>query len=101
MRKLLLSAAAGIVGLALTGAAEAHPGVGGHARPPVAARAHYQDHGVRFAGGVYYRGRDHHHWTRCVWDSVHHRYQYWDPSLQVYYYWSPATQCYYPVNYCP
>jgi hypothetical protein len=101
MRNVLLSMAAGVVGLALAGTANAQPVVVGGHPPAVGVRAYYRDHGVRFSGGYYYVGRDDHHWTRRVWDPVHHRYHYYDPYLRVYYYWDPARQCYYPIDYCP
>jgi hypothetical protein len=99
MRKLFLTVAAGVLGLALTGTAEARPGHE-HFRP-TRERAYHGEHGVRFKGGYYYAGREHHHWTRTVWDAPHHRYIYWDPYVQCYYYWYQPGNCYYPVSYCP
>ena len=97
MRRILLSAAAGVVGLALTGAAQAHE----PSHHPGPARVYYRDHGHRFSGGYYYIGHDHHHWSRQVWDAHYHRYQYYDPYLRCWYYWYPAGNCYYPVGYGP
>jgi hypothetical protein len=60
----------------------------------------YKDkHGKVFAGGHYYEGRDHRHWTRWNWDARHSCYQYWCPSAQCYYYWCAPRNCYYPVTY--
>jgi hypothetical protein len=61
-------------------------------------RNSYRSHGVRFAGGYYYAGRNHHHWGETVWSPVYNRTIYWDPSLLVWYYWDDATGCYYPVS---
>ncbi len=100
MRRIVIGLAAsalGIVALAGTADASSH---GGH-RPAAHSHSYYRDHGQRFRGGYLYRGRDHHHWTRTVWDPVCRRYQYWDPSLSVWYYWYPADNCYYPVSYTP
>src|SRR5262245_24934281 len=104
MRKLLLGlAAAGAFGLTgLTGTADAaHRPTGHVARVVHGSRAYYRDHGVRFSGGYYYRGHDHHHWTRRAWDPVHRRWHYWDPNLNVYFYWYAPGNCYYPITYCP
>ncbi len=104
MRKILFSLASGALGLALTGAAQAHePERHGHhtPRPAVDVRFYYRDHGVRFDAGYSYPGRDHHHWARRVWDPRFARYQYWDASLCRYYYWCPQHQCYYPTSYRP
>jgi hypothetical protein len=99
MRKIVLSLAAGVASLALTSApASAHEPHRG--REP-AVRSYYREHGHAFKGGYYYVGRDHHHWTRRVWDPVHCRYNYWDPSVCCYYYWYAPANCYYPVSYCP
>jgi hypothetical protein len=87
-KKIVLALAVGVAGLALASPAEAHP-----------ARPYYRTHGVRFAGGYYYRGFDHHHWGHRVWSPVYRRYQYWDPYLRVYFYWAPDRGCYYPVGY--
>jgi hypothetical protein len=96
MGKIILGLAAGVLGLALTGTADAHPGHGHHHEA-----GYYRSHGVRFRGGYYYLGRHHDHWTRRVWDARYHRYEYWDPNLQVYYYWYAPGNCYYPLTYCP
>jgi hypothetical protein len=66
------------------------------------AHRYYETHGVRFAGGYYYRGFEHHHWARQVWDARLNRWHYYDADLGCYFYWSPAQNCYYPVTYvCP
>ncbi|HYT92653.1 MAG TPA: hypothetical protein VEL76_28310 [Gemmataceae bacterium] len=102
MRKIYLSIAAVVLGLGLTGAAAnaAAP----HRPGTVVVRGgpgYYRDHSVRFNGGYYYRGRDHHHWARRVWDPAHRRYQYWDSGLNTYFYWYAPGNCYYPTTYCP
>jgi hypothetical protein len=51
MRRVLLGVAAFVLGLTLTGAAQAHPG------------GHYSHtHGHAFRGGYCYPGSHHHHW---------------------------------------
>jgi hypothetical protein len=113
MRKIVLSIAAGIMCLGLTSAAADARDV--HHGRPVAVRGHvvapnhvvhtgpayFHDHAVRFSGGYYYRGFDHNHWARRVWDPVHRRYQFWDSGLNTYFYWYAPGNCYYPVTYCP
>jgi len=99
MQRALLGVAACVLGLALTGAAQAHdnhPHPGGVVH---GGSAYHVQHGVRFSGGYYYPGHDHFHWERRVWDPVCHRYNYYDPNLHCYYYWSPGHNCWYPVGY--
>ena len=73
MRRILLTVAACALGLTLTSTVEAHP--------PRHAPAHvyYRDHGVRFSGGYYFAGRNHHHWSYKVWDARCRCYHYYDP----------------------
>jgi hypothetical protein len=92
MRRIMLALAAGVLGLAMTGTAEAHGFRGGHGH-----RGYHRGYGVRFAGGYYYRGHAHPRWGRTVWSPVYHRYHYWDPCYRCYYYYVPASSCYYPV----
>jgi hypothetical protein len=99
MKKILFAASALVLGLTLTGSANAadhhHGGPGrGHVVAP-----YFHEHGVRFGGGYYYRGRDHHHWERCVWDAHYCRYQYYDPYLCCWYYWDAGRDCYYPCGW--
>lgn len=97
MRRVFLFLGVCVLGFGLAGTASAHEGSHyGHGR---GHGGYYRDHGVRFSGGWYYRGRDHHHWSRTVWDARCHRYNYYDPYLHCYYYWSPVANCYYPVTY--
>ena len=58
-------------------------------------------HGVRFAQGTYYRGRDHRHWSYQRWDPRYRCYLYFDPCVRSWYYWNQPMACYYPVSYCP
>ena len=99
LKKVLFGLAIGAAGLCLASTAQAgapavvkkvaaHPG-----------RPYYRTHGVRFSGGYYYRGHDHHHWGQRVWSPVYRRYHYWDPYLRVYFYWCPQRDCYYPITY--
>jgi hypothetical protein len=64
----------------------------------VVGRPYYVTHGVRYAGGYYFRGHGHHHWGRRVWSPVYHRYQYYEPALGVWYFYDPVRVGYYP---CP
>jgi hypothetical protein len=102
MNRIALGLAAAVLGLGLsagTASAHGHPArVGAHAGAHV---HYYEHHATRFSGGWCYAGHDHHHWSRCVWDSAHRRYQYYDPGLCCWYYWSAPYNCYYPVTYCP
>ncbi len=98
MRKLLLTLAAGALGLVLTGTADAHGGYGRHGH---AVAAHHHGHAVRFRGGYYYPGRDHPHWARRVWNARLSRFEYFDPGLNISFYWYAPGNCYYPVTYCP
>jgi hypothetical protein len=103
MRKIFLSVAAGVLGLTLAGTAEAHNGGHGHRGHGGyhGHHGHVHGHGIRFKGGYYYRGRSCHFWTRRVWDSRCHRYQFWSPAYNCYYYWYAPANCYYPVTFCP
>jgi hypothetical protein len=99
MRRILLSAAAGVLGLALTGAGQAQAREGHDHGAYHPSRSYHQDHG-RFSRGYDYEGRDH-HWSGRVWIPTYHRYHYYDRDLRCYYYWSPQYRCYYPTDYCP
>jgi hypothetical protein len=66
------------------------------------AHRYFETHGVRFAGGYYYPGFDHHHWGRQVWDARLARWEFWDADLGCYFYWNATLNGYYPVTYiCP
>jgi hypothetical protein len=94
MNRIALALAAGLLGLGLTaGTAAAHG--------PYPGPAYHVNGAVRFSGGYYYAGHDHHHWSRRVWDAGCHRYHYYDPGLHCWYYWHAGHHCYYPVTYCP
>jgi hypothetical protein len=95
MRRFLIGAAVCALALTLTAAAPAAERHGGYRGP--APRAYYETHGQRFAGGWYYAGRDHHHWSYSRWDPVYRRTQYYDPYLRCYYYWDAVHYAYYPV----
>lgn len=97
MKKFLLGACALVLGLAYTGTAMANSHRGGdHGHGIVVG--HRGEHGIRFEGGHFYRGFDH-HWERRVWDAHFGRYQYWDPYYGCWYYWDAARDCYYPIGY--
>jgi hypothetical protein len=83
------------LGVGHPGVGLGHPGVVG-VRPAVRPYPHL--HGVRFAGGVYYRGLEHRHWDHCIWDARLARYHYWDPFLSCYYFYCPIRAGFYPVT---
>lgn len=62
---------------------------------------YHRDHGHVFAGGYYYSGKFHRHWSFCTWDTRYGCYCYWDPCCSSYYYWCQPDACFYPVSYCP
>ena len=116
MNKLLFGLGAAVLGLVLTGDANAHE-TRGHAAPHatvhagrgpvvahagrgpvVAARPYYLEHGSRYNGGYIYRGEQHSHWSYRVWNTRYNRYQYYDPTLRCYYYWNPIDVAYYPCD---
>src|SRR5947209_5577453 len=102
MKKFFLATAALVLGLTFAGAASAHETrvIVVPSRPRVYVGTSYQiDYGVRFSGGYYYRGYDHHHWSSRVWDAHYGRYHYYDPYVRIYYYWAPERGCYYPVGW--
>jgi hypothetical protein len=98
------AAVLGVVGLAATPAsadAKEHGHGRGRYHHEEHRHAYYREHGVHFSGGWYFRGRDHHHWERRVWNQRCHRWEYWEPDLCVWYFWSPGDCCFYPVTYSP
>lgn len=95
MRRLMLGVAGSVLSLSLCGSVMAHEYHG----PRPGDTVYYRTQGHPFAGGWYYPGRDHRHWSFRVHDAYSHRYHYYDPYLHVYYYWDPTRTCYYPVGY--
>ena len=109
MNKLIFGLGAAVLGLVLTGDANAHetrghaayhggPAYHGGRGPVVAARPYYLEHGARYNGGYIYRGQDHQHWSYRVWNTRYNRYQYYDPTLRCYYDWNPIDVAYYPCD---
>ncbi len=96
MKRIFFALAAGFLALTMAGEASAHPARVVHGRGHV-ARVVRPEHGVRFAGGHYYREHDF-HWTRRAWDVVHRRYQYWDPYYSCWYFYDPVRLAYYPCG---
>jgi hypothetical protein len=100
MRRAVLFVAACVLSLGLAGTASAAPsGHHGHHGHHGGRAYYYHSHGVRFSGGYYYPGFNHHHWSRRVWDVRCERWNYYDPYLQTWYYWVPSAGAYYPVTY--
>jgi hypothetical protein len=99
MRKTFLALAAGVLGLVLTGTADARPSGHGH---HVRERHSYRhSHAERLHRRHPSFAREQFHWTRRVWDARCNRWIYWEPQLQVYYYWDAPANCYSPVLYSP
>jgi hypothetical protein len=81
----------------------------GHAKGRVGAKGHtgaahkganyYRTNGVRYAGGYYYSGRKHNHWSQTVYNKEYKTTTYFDPGLKVWYYWDPVTKRYYPLSH--
>jgi hypothetical protein len=103
MRRFLLSVAAVVVSLALVATAEAGPkgnGSGSGVRSqPSHSRPYHEEHGTKFKGGYFYKGKDHHHWTYRYWWGKYGCYTYYCPSTSCWYYWYPQDNCYYPCSY--
>ena len=95
MKKVILGAAALVLGLAITGEASAN-GPRGHGS---SHRPYYASHGTKFRGGYYFSGYNHSHWGYKSWNVRYNRYHYWEPTLKCFYYWCPVNSCYYPVDY--
>src|SRR5262245_15108700 len=106
MRRLLLGLGALALALTTTTAVNAAE----HRRGPAVrhevirrevrrAPRFYETHGVRFAGGYYYRGFDHPRWASQVWNARLARWEFFDAELGCSYYWAPQYNCYYPVTY--
>lgn len=107
MRRFLTSMTVVVLALGASGTARADVVVrarpfGFERRVVVTGRPasnYYALYGTRFAGGWYYRGLNHAHWTYTYWSNRYHCPLYWDPSLRCYYYWHQPTGSYYPVSY--
>jgi hypothetical protein len=98
MNKTLFALVAGVaclVGLGM--ASEANAGVVVKTNV-VVGRPYYQTHAVRFSGGYYFAGYNHHHWGHRNWDARRGCYVYWEPSLRIYFYYDNARGGYYPCN---
>jgi len=72
-----------------------------HAPVHVAHAAYHLTHGIHFAHGYYFHGRNDNHWAFHRWDARYGCDLYWDPGLACWYYWCQPDDCYYPVSYCP
>jgi len=106
MNKILLTLGALTIAVLTAGQAEAngphatsHYGHGSYGRPSYVN--YHVNHGVRFSGGYYYRGRSHYHWSYQRFDARYGCTCYFDPCCSTWYYWCQPAGCYYPVSYCP
>jgi hypothetical protein len=123
MKRLLTSAGAVLLGLAVVGVTEASgPGgrSGGQSGGHNSSASHFngngshfngsgssknsfsnyhQTFGTKFSHGYFYKGNHHRHWTSWYWSPSYGCYFYWCPYASCYYYWSAPQQCYYPVSY--
>lgn len=115
MNRLLLSAVAGILTLALSSPAWA----GGHghsygsssggshsfvshsgtSRSYTTNTSYHTRFGTKFSHGYYFSGPNHHFWTSRNWSSRYGCYCYWYPGNSSWYYWSAAQNGYYPIGY--
>jgi hypothetical protein len=66
-----------------------------------AAKSKITAQGVKFAKGIFYKGKNQNHWGLIRWDLRYGCYCYWDPCVLEWYYWCEQDDCYYPVSYCP
>src|SRR5262245_61147340 len=104
MKRLLFGMMACVLGLGVTGEASAAPRkvvkktvvVRGRSAPARiaghrhgVARGYHLRHGVRYRGGYYYRGINHRHWSKRLWNPTYRRYHYWDPYVRCWYYYDP------------
>jgi hypothetical protein len=100
MKRFILSVAAVAMSLALVGAADAAPkGSSRGGTMHSGSRSYHEEHGTKFKGGYFYKGRDHHHWTYRYWWGRYGCYTYYCPSTSCWYYWYPQDNCYYPCSY--
>jgi hypothetical protein len=97
MRRVLLSAAALVVGLALVGSASAAPKAGPSSHHSY--HDYHMTHGTKFKDGYFYKGHDHYHWTHRYWWGKYGCYTYYCPSSCCWYYWYQQDNCYYPCSY--
>jgi hypothetical protein len=78
--------------------AYAHRPATGVLRTAVVTKSYHLSRATRFAGGYYYAGRHHNHWSRTVYSRVYNRTVYLDPGLRLWYFWDAARGRYYPVS---
>ncbi len=107
MSRILLSAAAGMLTLALTSPVRAgghsHP-TGSHSAPHVgvvssrhvAPHGYQARYGTRYGRGYYFRP-GHFHWSHRHWSRRYHRWYYWNPYLSSWYYWNAPSNGYFPA----
>jgi hypothetical protein len=68
---------------------------------PVVVKEYFRTNAVRFAGGYYYAGRNHPHWTITKFSPIYKTTIYYDPGLTTWFYWNAGVARYYPVSYRP
>jgi hypothetical protein len=113
MKRILMSTAALVLGLAVTGAARAdkhgssHNGNGYHypSKGNREYRTERSDHDYREFRLTYrdreYHARHNHFWSERRWDSRYGCWLYWCPRVRCWYYWCQPYDCYFTVGYCP
>ena len=101
MKRVMLGVAAVAMSLAFVATAEAGPKGGSHGGSMGKSGSHsyHMEHGTKFKGGYFYKGKDHYHWTYRYWYGKYGCYTYYCPSTCGWYYWYPQDSCYYPVTY--
>lgn len=73
-----------------------------HIEPSFKSFPHYDlKYGVKFSGGIFYKGFDHYHWSKIYWNPTYGCRVYYCPFTRVEYYWCPWDNCFYPVTYKP
>ena len=97
MRRILVGAAALVLGLALVGTASAGPKSGGSSHGSI--HNSHERYGNQFKGGYSYRGREHSQWSHRYWWGKYGCYTYYCPSTCAWYYWYQPGNCYYPCSY--
>ncbi len=119
MKRVLLSAAAVALSLAVAATAQAGPKGGNrggssgnysqnnnHNTQNVYKTSNVKDYhlsnGFKLKDGGYsYKGKDHHQWAYKCWYAKYGCECYYCPSACCWYYWYPQDSCYYPVSYIP
>jgi len=116
MYRLVLSAVAGVLTLALSNPAQAgHNGgrsssMSSHSMSNGStyhstshnystSNSYHMQYGKKFSHGYYFSGSNHPSWSSSCWSSRYGCNCYWYPGTSCWYYWCAPQCCYYPVSY--